>query len=203
MQSILIVDDNTTLAYFTGRFIQHSMKSADITLATSCEEARAYASDLQFSTILIDNNLPDGNGVELLMELKTKQKQAQFILISGDEFTSKPLKSIHYLQKPYESEDLLKLITKTKSRGKKAQSEQQPRDQIKNCNGYDRHAILNKLGAAITGIKALEQELNNIVKGPNSVRVHDMIGDYSERICDLLMEISKSLPECSSKRKDA
>ncbi|MCX6068928.1 MAG: response regulator, partial [Chloroflexi bacterium] len=74
------------------------------------------AADLQPSIILLDLSLPDGDGMDLLAQLKADERtrNIQIIIISGEERRSEALKlgASAYLLKPYLKEDLLAVLKK-------------------------------------------------------------------------------------------
>ncbi len=57
---ILIVDDNTTLAYFTARNLERDIKTLPCQIAASCADAREQIEEDSFSVMITDLNLSDG-----------------------------------------------------------------------------------------------------------------------------------------------
>jgi DNA-binding response OmpR family regulator len=77
---LLIVDDNLSL----GNLIAHALGRLGhaCVLESSMAGARARLGEARFDLILLDNDLPDGNGVDLLSEAARGQT-ALVVLMSG------------------------------------------------------------------------------------------------------------------------
>ncbi len=67
--TILIVEDETTLAEMHAEFIRQFPECSQVWLAGNLTQARAMIARLRPSLILLDNYLPDGKGITLLHEL--------------------------------------------------------------------------------------------------------------------------------------
>lgn len=110
---VLIVDDNADLL----EFLKQLMDEAEWSLVTagSMEQAREYLDRRQASVALLDYLLPDGNGIELAVELHKKTPQTQVILMTGaqlsgeDEATSQE-NGFPVLRKPFLASDVMSLI---------------------------------------------------------------------------------------------
>ena len=69
MQRVLILEDHPeTREWLTG-IIQQAFVQVDIHEASSLAQARSLLSSNKFDLALIDLNLPDGNGVEIISEI--------------------------------------------------------------------------------------------------------------------------------------
>src|SRR5881396_1538086 len=62
--SILVVEDEALLRKQIGAHLEK--RGADVTGAGTLEAARRLLADLSFDIVLLDVNLPDGRGTELL-----------------------------------------------------------------------------------------------------------------------------------------
>lgn len=67
--SILIVEDETALAETHAEFIRQRCSRGQVWLAGDLAQARVMIARFRPSLILLDNALPDGNGITLLHEL--------------------------------------------------------------------------------------------------------------------------------------
>ena len=88
--TVLIVDDNVSLAYFTSCNLRGEIEGLEVLTAGSCREAHALAADYQPSVFIVDLKLPDGDGLELIRELKTRFPQMTPILITATPFADRP-----------------------------------------------------------------------------------------------------------------
>ncbi len=72
MQKVLVLEDHPeTRDWLTG-IIQQAFVEVDIYEASSLAQARKIINDNQLKLALIDLNLPDGNGVEIISEISQK-----------------------------------------------------------------------------------------------------------------------------------
>ena len=78
----MIVEDN----HFIGNKISDTTKEIssvkDVILVKSLKEATSFLSDTKFEFIILDLNLPDGNGIELLKWLKEKSIETKVFVFS-------------------------------------------------------------------------------------------------------------------------
>ena len=82
MQKILLLEDDAAL----GSGIQLALQSQtmQITLCTTLEQARRALSLSPFDLLILDVNLPDGNGLELLRQLR-KSRDVPVILLTAND----------------------------------------------------------------------------------------------------------------------
>jgi DNA-binding response OmpR family regulator len=105
---VLLIEDENELA----NSIRDYLKSNDII----CEVANTLSSALlritDYDCILLDLMLPDGNGFEILKELKLQKKQEGVIIISAKETLETKIEGFNlgvddYLTKPFHLSELL------------------------------------------------------------------------------------------------
>src|SRR4051812_3873360 len=78
---LFIVDDDEPLRQtLAGRFTRQGMTVAT---AGSVAEALNLAESQNFDVALLDLHLPDGSGVELLSQLKTRQPELEALMLTG------------------------------------------------------------------------------------------------------------------------
>lgn len=113
---ILIVDDESSLR--TSLFRLLSRKSYQVITASSKAEAMALCSTANtVDFALIDLRLPDGNGIELMTDLKKLFPNMQVIVLTGygtisDAVEATRLGAFHFLTKPFNIEELMSLVDK-------------------------------------------------------------------------------------------
>jgi len=72
MQTVLVLEDHPeTREWLTG-IIQQAFVEVEIHEASSLAQARSLINEKKFDLALIDLNLPDGNGVEIISEITQK-----------------------------------------------------------------------------------------------------------------------------------
>ncbi|MDH5484751.1 MAG: response regulator transcription factor [Gammaproteobacteria bacterium] len=69
MQSVLVLEDHHETREWLTNIIQQAFKEVEIHEASSQAQARKLLADHQFNLALIDLNLPDGNGVDIIREI--------------------------------------------------------------------------------------------------------------------------------------
>jgi signal transduction histidine kinase len=78
---VLIVDDEATVRTFLARVVERSGLTA--VHAANVAEARALIGTRRFLTALIDKNLPDGSGIDVMAELHAAQKDVPVVMITA------------------------------------------------------------------------------------------------------------------------
>ncbi|HUT56029.1 MAG TPA: response regulator [bacterium] len=110
---LLYVEDNRNLAEFVGQHLKELRPSWMVMPAHSCGEARSMLSrEAVPDAAVLDVNLPDGNGVDLLGELKAANPRLPVIMVSGacsDDLFSRVVRRGAYtlIEKPFSMMDLV------------------------------------------------------------------------------------------------
>jgi DNA-binding response OmpR family regulator len=106
---ILIIEDEPLLAQSIQQFLQASGNTCDIAnrFALAWMKIGVY----QYDCILVDITLPDGNGLDIVRELRTKQSKAGIIIISARNALDDKINGLHlgaddYLPKPFHLSEL-------------------------------------------------------------------------------------------------
>ena len=104
MESIFLLEDDQTL----GRGIVMALEAPDraVTLAGTLQESRAVLGRECFDLLILDINLPDGSGLELLRQLRTAGDRTPVILLTAndlelDEVTGLETGADDYITKPF------------------------------------------------------------------------------------------------------
>jgi len=106
---ILIVEDELQLAESIQQYLQRENYLCEI--AGDITQGRQMIEDFAYDCILLDINLPGGNGITLLKELKEDKKTDGVIIISArdaldDKILSLKLGADDYLAKPFHLAEL-------------------------------------------------------------------------------------------------
>lgn len=112
---ILIIEDELSLLELMSRTL--SKEGYTIECAKTLISAKEKIAIYDYDCILLDIMLPDGNGLQLLQELKAKDKQESVIIISAkgsldDKVAGLDLGADDYLAKPFH---LMELLARVKS----------------------------------------------------------------------------------------
>ncbi|KAA3618012.1 MAG: response regulator [Calditrichaeota bacterium] len=83
MIRILLVEDDKDQAELTRVYLSRKTDDFQLTHAWNTNEAKKYVEQNQFDTILLDYNLPEMTGLELLETIRPMTKDTPIILITG------------------------------------------------------------------------------------------------------------------------
>lgn len=107
---ILLVEDDAALAQAVLGYL-HS-KQFQVDLAPDLASARSLVAVTHYATILLDLNLPDGDGLELLHHLPARSDPPTIVVVTARDQVSDRIRGLDagaddYLVKPYDPEELL------------------------------------------------------------------------------------------------
>lgn len=106
---ILIIEDEMALAESIGHYL--SDEGYVYELAFDYESASAKIDAYDYDCVIVDINLPDGNGLDIIHELKENQSTSGIIIISArnslvDRITGLDIGADDYLVKPFNLSEL-------------------------------------------------------------------------------------------------
>ncbi len=122
MPRIMIVDDDTSLR--TALFRALDRKGFQVITSGSMKEAiQLGQTERPADMVLVDLRLPDGDGIDLMTELKRINPQTQFIVLTGFGTIESAIRATksgadHFITKPFELDEVLNLIDRTLSHKK-------------------------------------------------------------------------------------
>ncbi len=108
---VLVVEDEATLCRVIARNL--TAHGHNVTTASSVQTARRALEGHEFDLMLLDIDLPDGTGWEVVRRLREQGRDLPFVVVSAvrvrperlDEF-----KPLAYLPKPFPLDALLRLV---------------------------------------------------------------------------------------------
>lgn len=110
---VLVADDDP----FTRHLLQTLLVGKGITpaIATTAAEARGLFNDASFNLVIMDQRLPDGNGLDLLKEMRAVHPRLIAILITGFADVRDAMRAVReglfdYLTKPFDNLEELETI---------------------------------------------------------------------------------------------
>lgn len=106
---ILIVEDDQELLRAMLKYFDTFGYNSD--RAKTVQEARLRVSESDYDCVVLDINLPDGDGMEVLRLLKRKKKQAGVLILSANDSLDDKVEGLHlgaddYLTKPFHLSEL-------------------------------------------------------------------------------------------------
>lgn len=131
---VLILDDESTLR--TALFRLLDRKGYQVVTAQRIDEARSFMGpEKPFDLAIIDMNLPDGNGLDFISEIKSLSAATQVIVLTGfatiDSAVHATQKgAFHFLTKPFNVEELMSLLEKALAHKSLEQENKQLRTEL-------------------------------------------------------------------------
>ena len=116
LRKILIVDDEPILRLSLKKLLDN--KNYKIISTSGVKETQQLDPSLKFDLAIVDLNLNDGKGTELISSLKKNQPQLQSILITGEHSINVTIVEainqgiFDFIPKPFEPEVMLSLVQK-------------------------------------------------------------------------------------------
>jgi DNA-binding NtrC family response regulator len=138
---ILIVDDESTLR--TALFRVLEKKGLNVVTANKVEEAKLLvASDVPLDLALLDLNLPDGDGIELMTWIKQIHPGCEVIILTGHATIESAVRAtqkgaFHFITKPFGMDELTSLVEKALTHQKLQQENQQLRSELNKRYHFD------------------------------------------------------------------
>src|SRR6201997_2611563 len=107
---LLIVEDNEELAELLAKGLKTAGYEADV--LSTVEEARAVLATTFYAALILDLGLPDGDGLELLRELRQRDNPIPVLVLTArgglnDRVTGLRSGADDYLVKPFALEELV------------------------------------------------------------------------------------------------
>jgi DNA-binding NtrC family response regulator len=112
---VLIIDDERPVLMTLEGLLKRHGYEVD-SAGTASQGVKLLKSNLP-SLVLLDLQLPDANGLEMLDRIKTELPEVQVIILTAHDSLHNAIESIkrgafHFISKPYASEELLSLVEK-------------------------------------------------------------------------------------------
>jgi DNA-binding NtrC family response regulator len=114
--SILLVDDEEKILKALGRSLRDAGHA--VTETTSARQAQRLLAERPFDVVVVDNVMPELNGLELIREYvgtTPEQERAQILMMTAHATVESALEAmklgaLDYLQKPFEIDELLVVV---------------------------------------------------------------------------------------------
>lgn len=112
MAKVLLVEDDTSLGASLEKYLKN--EGQGVTWAKNLNEAKSLLKDV-YQVIILDWMLPDGQGIDLLRELRQKHDQTPVVMLTAkteliDKVLGLESGANDYLTKPFEPRELLARI---------------------------------------------------------------------------------------------
>ncbi len=177
---LLIVDDESSLADFLALLFQS--EGYDVTTAGSVDEARKSLDRASFDLILCDILMPDGNGLDLLRDIKAGGAGGpQVIMMTAYTSTKSAIEAMKlgaadYVSKPFDVEELKIVAQKALERAELADENIYLRRELE--QKYTFNNIIGKSGR----MQAIFSLIERIARTTSTVLIHGESGTGKELI---------------------
>lgn len=106
---ILVVEDDPVLS--DGLRAGLGLFGATLDVVSNCADGRAAVASTEFDALVLDLMLPDGSGLDLLMEMRADGDRTPVLLLSAQDETADRVKGLDagaddYLGKPFDLDEL-------------------------------------------------------------------------------------------------
>lgn len=138
---VLIVDDESTLR--TALFRMFDRKGLQVLTANKGEEAKLMIQgDQALDLALVDLNLPDADGIELMGVIKAAHPECQVIILTGHGTIESAVRAtqkgaFHFISKPFNMEELMSLAEKAMAHKKLQTENHQLRNELNKKYHFD------------------------------------------------------------------
>jgi DNA-binding NtrC family response regulator len=144
--TILVVDDELGARQSLEVILEDDYK---VLSAGNGQEALEILQKLPADLILLDVNMPDMDGLEVLRKIKEKDEEADVIMVSALNLARKAVDAIKlgaydYITKPYEPEDILTTVTRVMSKRNLRKELDFLRKEVEASRGFDQIISQNK-----------------------------------------------------------
>jgi DNA-binding NtrC family response regulator len=138
-RALVIDDDRATLELLE---FQLRTEGFDVTTASSGNLGLELIEREQFDVILTDLHLPDISGIGLVRSSREIAPQTEIIMITGDRSKDNTIEATKagafwYVEKPYDTDELLELINKAVERKKQAAEILELRGRLSSRSSYE------------------------------------------------------------------
>jgi len=165
--SLLIIEDETLLGHELARFLRK--QNWDTTLTTNLQQARRYLIEKQLDPLVVlsDMNLPDGNALDLLEQVKELSQYTEWLFLTGygsvaDSVRAVRLGAYDFIEKPCELKRL-NMAIEGAARSARAQRRLENQTQVDN----HKYSIKTLVGHS-PAIKQLRKMIEKIASIPFS-----------------------------------
>ncbi len=181
---LLIIEDDPALGEMLALHFEEQGATVDI--ADHCASARQHVAAHRYDLILLDQQLPDGLGIELLPKLQQAQPDTPIIMMTGQHDLELAIEAIKqgaadFIHKPIQTAELQTAVDKALAR-RAAAREQQPAPHLPDRDLIGRSAAMLEVSKLIA--LAAGSDANVLILGESGTGkevVARLIHQHSER----------------------
>jgi two-component system response regulator PilR (NtrC family) len=176
---LLIVDDEQSLVEFLSLLFQG--EGYEVDTASSAEEARRELEGRSYDLVLCDILMPDGNGLDLLKEIKGANGNTAVIMMTAYTSTKSAIEAMKlgaydYISKPFDVEELKVLAQKALERAELADENIYLRREL------EKKYTFNNIIGKSPRMQAIFSMVERVARTNSTVLVHGESGTGKELI---------------------
>jgi DNA-binding NtrC family response regulator len=176
---LLIVDDEESIVEFLSLLFQQ--EGYEVASARTVDEARKVAGRKTFDLVLCDVMMPDGNGLDLLRELKAAEAHPAVIMMTAYTSTRSAIEAMKlgaadYVSKPFDVEELKIVVQKALERAELADENVYLRREL--AGKYTFNNIIGKSSR----MQAIFSLIERVARTSSTVLIHGESGTGKELI---------------------
>ena len=112
---VLVLDDDICLTTIVTKALRNGLPNAEVLTARSVAEAQLLLSEYKIHFFILDINLPDGNGIDFLCDVRTLFPEARVMMITASplppyEQQTRELGVLLFRQKPVDTKEIVQLV---------------------------------------------------------------------------------------------
>ncbi len=207
MSILLLADDNQVLVRFTTRILESSIPHINVYSCYTYADARKLAKLHRPDLLILDRNLPDGDGYELIKELTDVLNKPKAIMLTAGSLADtqaarQPGRAYAVLKKPFEASELISTVKRALGANYENDSFDPQTDPdiqgLTNPRAFvlDRHLVVNRLSGLMAGLRAFGADLRAKAHQPNAVL--RLVDEHEDRLVRIVQELSELLTKHSS-----
>ncbi len=176
---LLIIDDEDSMREFLSVLFRD--EGYQVTVADSATEARRILATATFDLVLCDILMPDGNGLDLLQEIKAESANISVVMMTAYTSTKSAIEAMRhgaydYVSKPFDVEELKLLLTKALEKSELAEENVYLRRELE-----QRYTFANIIGRS-PRMQAIFKMIERIARTTSTVLVTGESGTGKELI---------------------
>ena len=112
---VLVLDDDICLTTVVTKALRNGLPNAEVLTARSVAEAQLLLSEYKIQFFILDVNLPDGDGIDFLCDVRTLFPDARVMMVTSvalpqHEEQTRELGVLLYRQKPVDTREIIQLV---------------------------------------------------------------------------------------------
>lgn len=139
-RSILVIDDEVSIRKALSKALER--ENYKVTAVKSFSEAKAVSRDQKYDLVIVDLCLPDGDGLNLISDLKQQYENLVSILITGNATVESAIEAtkkgvFYYVTKPFNMNEVIALVHKALEHLTLGNENQQLRKELNKKGAFD------------------------------------------------------------------